>query len=216
MPASSGRPGPGEITIPAGARSRIVIEAERIIAADDRLGAKLARGTGRGCTRTSRSCRLPGRWRATCATLVAGFVPESRFPYPRPNRSRSRGRPGVRWEIGSSFTYCLSMPRRTKEAPGRVTPKADTRRQATAGTTISGRYTAPVPMEYRHSPWWVPASMLTFFAVGLLMIVLNYMSLLPSSPNQLVPPGRAGVHRLRLRHFDSVPLATAYRHRQRD
>jgi len=74
------------------------------------------------------------------------------------------------------------MPRRTKEAPGRVTPKADTRRQTTAGTTVSGRYTAPVPMDYRHSPWWVPATMLTFFAIGLLMIVLNYMSLLPSSP----------------------------------
>jgi hypothetical protein len=112
----------------------------------------------------------------------------------------------VRWEMCASFPYCLAMPRRTKEAPGRVTPKADTRRQTTAGTTLSGRYTAPVPMDYRHSPWWVPATMLTFFAIGLLMIVLNYMSLLPSSPTQLVPPGRARLHSLRLRHIDSVPL----------
>jgi len=88
----------------------------------------------------------------------------------------------VHWEMCASLPYCLAMPRRTKEAPGRVTPKADTRRQTTAGTTVSGRYTAPVPMDYRHSPWWVPATMLTFFAIGLLMIVLNYMSLLPSSP----------------------------------
>ncbi|MGA3221599.1 MAG: cell division protein CrgA [Acidimicrobiales bacterium] len=104
------------------------------------------------------------------------------FPPPPPGELPAGVLSGVRWEMSSSFTYCLAMPRRTKEAPGRVTPKADTRRQATAGTTVSGRYTAPVPMDYRHSPWWVPASMLTFFAIGLLMIVLNYMSLLPSSP----------------------------------
>ncbi len=73
------------------------------------------------------------------------------------------------------------MPRRTKEAPGRVTPRADS--QSASLPSLSGRYTAPTPVSYRHSPWWVPALMLVFFGAGLLMIVLNYISLLPGAPS---------------------------------
>jgi hypothetical protein len=94
--------------------------------------------------------------------------------------------------MGAPVTYSLRMPRRTKDAPGRVTPSAEARRQA-AGTTTSGRYTAPLPVDYRHSPWWVPAFMLTFFACGLLMIVLNYISLLPSAPNNWYLLGGLGL-----------------------
>jgi hypothetical protein len=94
--------------------------------------------------------------------------------------------------MGPLVTYPLPMPRRTKEAPGRVTPSADARRQAAAGTS-TGRYTAPLPVDYRHSPWWVPAVMLTFFACGLLMIVLNYISLLPSAPNNWYLLGGLGL-----------------------
>ncbi|HLI01667.1 MAG TPA: cell division protein CrgA [Acidimicrobiales bacterium] len=91
------------------------------------------------------------------------------------------------------------MPRRTKDAPGRVTPRGTTGRVTPKGTrpstargravtsgnptgTPSGRYTAPIPDEYRSSPWWVPAIMLAFFGLGVLVIVLNYLSLLPASP----------------------------------
>lgn len=77
------------------------------------------------------------------------------------------------------------MPRRTKDAPGRVTPKGGGRvtPRPAGGATTSGRYTAPIPNEYRSSPWWVPALMLAFFALGVLAIVLNYLSLLPASPS---------------------------------
>ncbi|HXW79796.1 MAG TPA: cell division protein CrgA [Acidimicrobiales bacterium] len=85
------------------------------------------------------------------------------------------------------------MPRRTKEAPGRVTPKADARRQGANMPTVSGRYTAPLPMEYRHSSWWVPAFMLTFFGAGILMIVLNYISLLPAAPSNWYLLGGLGL-----------------------
>jgi hypothetical protein len=85
------------------------------------------------------------------------------------------------------------MPRRTKEAPGRVTPRADDRRQGTDLPTVSGRYTAPVPAEYRHSPWWVPVIMLTFFGLGILMIVLNYISLLPAAPSNWYLLGGLGL-----------------------
>ena len=93
------------------------------------------------------------------------------------------------------------MARRTKDAPGRVTPKGG--RVASKGgrvtpkgggitprggssavsATTTGRYTAPIPDEYRSSPWWVPAIMLGLFAVGVIGILLNYLSLLPSSPD---------------------------------
>lgn len=85
------------------------------------------------------------------------------------------------------------MPRRTKEAPGRVTPSADSRKQAVTGTSASGRYTAPMPVDYRHSHWLVPTFMLAFFACGLLMIVLNYISLLPSAPSNWYLLGGLGL-----------------------
>jgi len=82
------------------------------------------------------------------------------------------------------------MPRRTKEAPGRVTPRGGAR---SVGTAQSGRYTAPLPAEYRHSPWWVPTIMLALFSLGVLMIVLNYVSLLPSSPSNWYLLGGLGL-----------------------
>ena len=46
----------------------------------------------------------------------------------------------------------------------------------------SGRYTAPVPTATRApSPKWVPITMFTLWGLGLLVIVLNYMSVLPGS-----------------------------------
>ena len=75
------------------------------------------------------------------------------------------------------------MPRKTKDAPGRVTPKGGHPRRSASGgggaTTSSGRYTAPIPREMRSSPPWVPVLFLVFFGVGLLAIVLNYLGVLP-------------------------------------
>lgn len=73
-----------------------------------------------------------------------------------------------------------------------MTPSASARRSM-AGQTTSGRYTAPLSPEYRHSGWWVPAIMLTMFGVGVLMIVLNYISLLPSSPSNWYLLGGLGL-----------------------
>ena len=72
------------------------------------------------------------------------------------------------------------MPRKTKDTPGRVTPKGGPARRTSAGRQAStGRYTAPIPREFRSSPWWVPVLILTFFGLGLLSILLNYLGLLP-------------------------------------
>ncbi|MBV9659687.1 MAG: cell division protein CrgA [Acidimicrobiales bacterium] len=81
------------------------------------------------------------------------------------------------------------MPRKTKDArpapssasSGRVTPKggpAKARTTTATGPASSGRYTAPVPREFRVSPWWVPALIVGFFGAGVIVILLNYLSVL--------------------------------------
>ena len=48
----------------------------------------------------------------------------------------------------------------------------------------SGRYTAPVPASQKGpSPKWVPITMFGLWIFGLLMIVFNYMGVLPGSEN---------------------------------
>lgn len=57
----------------------------------------------------------------------------------------------------------------------------------------TGRYTAPIPTEYKSSPWWLPAMMLTFFGFGVLSIVLNYLGVLPASPSNYYLLGGLGL-----------------------
>jgi hypothetical protein len=49
---------------------------------------------------------------------------------------------------------------------------------ATKGTR-SGRYTPPKPKTEKHSPLWVATTMTTALLSGVLVIVANYLSLLP-------------------------------------
>jgi hypothetical protein len=83
------------------------------------------------------------------------------------------------------------MPRKTKDAPGRVTPKGGPAKRggsASGGggaSTTSGRYTAPIPAEMRSSPRWYPVFMLALFAIGLVGIMLNYLGLLPGGASNV-------------------------------
>ena len=43
----------------------------------------------------------------------------------------------------------------------------------------AGRYTPPVPKEFKVSPLWVPVLMFSLLGVGMLTIVTNYMGILP-------------------------------------
>jgi uncharacterized membrane protein len=45
----------------------------------------------------------------------------------------------------------------------------------------TGRYTAPVPRSIRRSSPWLGVSVLVLLLGGLLMILLNYLSVLPGS-----------------------------------
>lgn len=52
------------------------------------------------------------------------------------------------------------------------------------GDAVNRRYTAPIPSARKGpSPRWVPVAMFGLWGVGLLLIILNYMELLPGSEN---------------------------------
>ncbi len=66
---------------------------------------------------------------------------------------------------------------------GRVTPKKDEVIDAERTPPApSGRYTPPVPKEWRESPKWIPILMFTFLGLGSLLIILNYTPLMDKAP----------------------------------
>lgn len=69
----------------------------------------------------------------------------------------------------------MAKPQKRKiEGGGRVTPKGPT------SATPSARYTPPVHRKQdMPSPMWVPVLMFALLGLGILVIVLNYVSLLP-------------------------------------
>jgi hypothetical protein len=68
------------------------------------------------------------------------------------------------------------------KAKGGARPKGPTpsKRVTPKGT---GRYTPPVPKAQKVSPVWVPILMFSCLLLGMLMIILNYVNVLPASPS---------------------------------
>jgi hypothetical protein len=92
-----------------------------------------------------------------------------------------------------------ARPVTARSVAGRVTPKGGTPapkgRPTTGGAMPStGRYTPPIPQEYKVSSRWVPIFMGIFLIGGMLMIVLNYLNLLPGpDPSNLYLLGGLGL-----------------------
>jgi len=63
-------------------------------------------------------------------------------------------------------------------AAGRSAGSADTEASASRARA-GGRYTPPAPRSQKVSPRWVPIVMASLLVIGMLMIVLNYLNLLP-------------------------------------
>jgi hypothetical protein len=63
----------------------------------------------------------------------------------------------------------------TRKSGGRFTP-AKNRKGA---PEPSGRYTPPIPRAVKVSPPWVPVLMGALLILGALMIILNYLEMLP-------------------------------------
>jgi Cell division protein CrgA len=76
----------------------------------------------------------------------------------------------------------MAKPEKRRIEGGRVTPKG------TGSTTPSAspRYTPPVPRkDQMPSPMWVPVLMFTLLGLGIIVILLNYVSLLPGATDNL-------------------------------
>lgn len=81
---------------------------------------------------------------------------------------------------------------------GRVTASKDR-------NTESGRYTPPIPRDVRHSPRWYPWLLLGLLILGVIVIILNYVQVLPASPtNWYTLVGLIGI-------LSGAMLATRYR-----
>ena len=78
----------------------------------------------------------------------------------------------------------MAKPTKRRVQGGRVTPR---------GTRPENEATPRVPVTAEKvSPIWVPVLMIALLALGAIVIVLNYVALLPGGHQQLVPDGRPG------------------------
>ena len=79
-----------------------------------------------------------------------------------------------------------ATPPKKATKPGRHTPKQS--------REVNKRYTAPIPKSVRRSPTWFGPLLLVLLILGLLLIVGNYVGILPGSPdNWYLIGGLAGI-----------------------
>ena len=75
--------------------------------------------------------------------------------------------------------------RKGRSADGRATKASSPRAGAKVGryktAQESGRYTPPVPRDVRRSPRWYGAVLIGLLVLGVLMILLNYIPVLPGA-----------------------------------
>jgi hypothetical protein len=74
-------------------------------------------------------------------------------------------------------------PKGTKPGPGPHPQRPE----------ASGRYTPPIPREQKVSPTWVPVLMFTLLGLGLLVIMLNYLDLVPGGTDNWYLLGGLGL-----------------------
>ena len=88
--------------------------------------------------------------------------------------------PGRRKEPAPTSGPSGAATRRTSSS-GRTTPKGTAPGKPAPST---GRYTPPAPKLEKPSPMWVPVLMFGLLLAGALMIVLNYLGLLPTDSGE--------------------------------
>jgi hypothetical protein len=95
----------------------------------------------------------------------------------------------------SNDSTSKKVPPKKKPVPGRVTPKG-TQPGGAAGAGAPGassRYTPPIPMSEKITAPWVVPVMFALLGLGLLMILLNYMDLLPGGTSNWYLLGGLGL-----------------------
>lgn len=80
-----------------------------------------------------------------------------------------------------------AMPK-TKSSRNRRAPARSGRKQASRGVVrnpaaASGRYTPPIPREFKESSKFVPILMFALLGLGMLVIIVNYLDVLPGGAN---------------------------------
>ena len=74
--------------------------------------------------------------------------------------------------------------RAQKKSSGRVTPAAKGG-AAGSGSIQSNRYTPPIDRRTKASPKWFGLLVIAMFALGVLVVILNYANLLPGGVNNI-------------------------------
>lgn len=95
----------------------------------------------------------------------------------------------------SNDSSSKKVPPKKKPVSGRVTPKG-TQPGGGGGSGAPGassRYTPPIPMSDKITAPWVVPVMFVLLGVGLLMILLNYMDLLPGGTSNWYLLGGLGL-----------------------
>ena len=74
-----------------------------------------------------------------------------------------------------------AVARGDRKAPAKTPSKAAAKKPTVSGRAQAGskRYTPPTPKTVKHSPLWVPVAMFTSMGAGVVVIVGNYLQLLP-------------------------------------
>jgi hypothetical protein len=72
----------------------------------------------------------------------------------------------------------MAKPVKRRVPGGRVTTKKGTA-PAESRPDASTRYTPPVPRQVKSSPMWVPVLMFVLLGLGMLIILTNYLDVLP-------------------------------------
>jgi hypothetical protein len=82
---------------------------------------------------------------------------------------------------------------RATPSSGRATPSSG-RATPPKSRDVNKRYTAPIPKSVRHSPGWYGPLLLVLLVAGLLMIVGNYVGIMPGgTSNWYLIGGLAGI-----------------------
>ncbi len=79
-----------------------------------------------------------------------------------------------------------SGPGKAQKKGGRVTPSSKSTSKggsASSGSVQSNRYTPPIDRSQKVSPKWFGILIVAMFALGVLIVILNYAGLLPGGVN---------------------------------
>lgn len=108
-------------------------------------------------------------------------------------------------KAGGRVTAKGTRPGAPKRLPTADAPPLHDDDQAHHASATTSRYTPPTPKYVKESPPWVPVLMFGLLVAGLLMIVLNYIELLPGSVSNWYLVGGLGLI------FGGIVTATQYR-----